>query len=85
MGQKGYKKIGKDKIKDLEANPDKIDYDAVIEFYQGVIKKERDQVEEDKKKKVRDVELWNRAQREEEKLAIEKYAKQNGEKEMEQS
>lgn len=30
---KGFKKIGKDKIKDLENNHDKIDYDAVIEFY----------------------------------------------------
>jgi hypothetical protein len=84
MAQKGYKKIGKDKIKDLEANPDKIDYDSVIEFYQGVIKKEREQIEEDKKKKLREVELWNRALREEEKIAIEKYAQQNGEKEMEQ-
>lgn len=30
---KGFKKIGKDKIKDLENNPDKIDFDVVIEFY----------------------------------------------------
>lgn len=40
--QKGYKKIGKDKVKDLEAAPEKIDYEAVIEFYQTVLKKERE-------------------------------------------
>jgi hypothetical protein len=81
---KGFKKIGKDKIKDLEANQDKVDYDNVIEFYQNVLKKEREAIEEDKKKKLREVELWNRAQREEERIAIEKYAKQHGEKEIEQ-
>ena len=30
---KGFKKIGKEKLKDLEADPEKIDYDTVIEFY----------------------------------------------------
>jgi len=72
---KGYKKVGKEKIKDLEANTDKLNYDQVIEFYQGVLRKEREQIEEDKRKKVREVELWNRSLREEEKIAIEKYAK----------
>ena len=67
---KGFKKINKEKIKDLEADPERIDYDAVIEFYQNVLKKEREQAEEDKKKKLREVELWNRALREEEKIAI---------------
>lgn len=46
---KGHKKIGKDKIKELEKNPDRVDYDAVIEYYQAVLKKEREQIEEDKK------------------------------------
>ena len=64
-----------EKIKDLEANTDKLNYDQVIEFYQGVLRKEREQIEEDKRKKVREVELWNRSLREEEKIAIEKYAK----------
>ena len=80
---KGYKKVGKDKIKDLEKNHDKIDYDSVIEFYQQVLKKEREQIEEDKKKKLREVELWTRALREEEKKAIHKYSEKHGEKEME--
>jgi hypothetical protein len=55
----------------------------VIEFYQGVLKKERDQIEEEKKKKLRGVELWNRALREEEKKATVEYAKTHGVKEME--
>jgi hypothetical protein len=80
---KGFKKIGKDKIKDLEADPEKIDYDTVIEFYQGVLRKEREQAEEDKKKKLREVELWTRALREEEKIAIQNYAENHGDKEME--
>lgn len=80
----GYKKIGKDKIKDLEQHQDKIDYDAVIEFYQNVKRKEREQIEEDKKKKLREVELWTRAIREEEKIAIEQYAEDHGDQEMAQ-
>jgi len=40
--------------------------------------------EENKKKKMRDVELWSRAMREEEKLAVEKYAEETGEKQMEE-
>lgn len=81
---KGHKKIGKEKIKELERNPDRIDYDSVIEYYQAVLKKEREQIEEDKKKKLREVELWTRAVREEEKIAIEKYAADHGDTEMEQ-
>jgi len=80
----GYKKIGKDKIKDLEQHQDKIDYDVVIEFYQNVKRKEREQIEEDKKKKLREVELWTRAIREEEKIAIEQYAEDHGDQEMAQ-
>jgi|TARA_B110001450_G_C17539162_1_gene447910 hypothetical protein len=52
------------------AEPEKMNYDEVIVFYEGVLAKEREQVEEDKKKKLREVELWTRAVREEEKLAI---------------
>ena len=81
---KGFKKVGKDKIKDLEADQDKVDYDVLIELYQNVLKKEREQIEEDKKKKLREVELWTRALREEEKVAMEKYALENGDKEIEQ-
>ena len=49
----------------------------MIEFYKEVLRKEKEQVEEDKKKKLREVELWTRAVREEEKLVIEQYAKEN--------
>ena len=80
---KGIKKIGKEKVKDLEANTDKIDYDVVIDYYQSLLQKEREQIEEDKKKKLKEIELWTRATREEEKLAVEKYAKEHGEKEIE--
>lgn len=81
---KGFKKIGKEKIKDLEADPERADYDNIIEFYQNVLRKEREQIEEEKKKKLREVELWTRALREEEKLAMEKYAVENGDSEIKQ-
>jgi hypothetical protein len=55
----------------------------VIEYYQAVLKKEREQIEEDKKKKLREVELWTRAVREEEKTAVEKYAAEHGDTETE--
>jgi len=71
---KGFKKVGKDKIKELEANHDRINYDNIIEFYQNILRKEKEQIEEDKKKKLKDVELWTRSQKEEEKQAIEKKA-----------
>ena len=75
--------MGKDKVKDLLANPDRIDYGVVMDFYQNVLRKEREQIEEDKKKKLREVELWTRAVREEEKIAIHQYAGEHGDKEME--
>lgn len=65
------------------AEPEKVNYDELIVFYEGVLAKEREQVEEDKKKKLREVELWTRAVREEEKLAIQKYAKEHGDNEIE--
>jgi hypothetical protein len=34
--------LNKEKIKDLQNNPDKISYDSVIEFYQQVLRKERE-------------------------------------------
>jgi len=61
-----------------------VDYDAVIEFYQQILRQEREQIEENKKKKLKEVELWTRALREEEKIAIEKYADEHGDKEIEQ-
>jgi len=71
-------------VKDLEDDPSKIDYDVAVEVYQNFIMKEREAIEEQKKKKLRDVELWNRALREEEKIAVEKYAKEQGDKEIQQ-
>lgn len=61
-----------------------IDYDEVMGFYQGILKKEKEAFEGEKQKKIKDVEYWARAIREEEKVAIEKYAKEHGEEEMKQ-
>ena len=82
LQDKGFKKVKKEQIKNLLNKPEKVNYDDVIEVYQGVLKKEREQIEEDKKKKMREVELWNRAIREEEKIAVEKYAQEKGDEDM---
>ena len=46
------------------------------------MKKEKEAVEESKKKKLKEVELWSRSQREEERMSIEKYANEKADAEM---
>lgn len=58
------------------------DYDEVMTYYQNLLKKEKEAFEGEKQKKLKDVEYWARAVREEEKVAIEKYAQEHGEREM---
>ena len=82
LRDKGFKKVKKERIKDLLEKTDKIVYDDVIEFYQGILKREREQIEEDKKKKMREVELWQRALREEEKMHTVSYAQKHGDEKM---
>lgn len=43
----------------------------IIEAYQKIQQKEKEQIEVEKSDKIRDVELWNRSVREEEKYLIE--------------
>lgn len=49
-----------------------------------MLRKEAEHSEEQKKKKAKDVELWARALREEEKIAIVKHCEEHGEDEMQQ-
>ena len=79
--RRGVKKIGAVKISDMERKGE-FDYDEVMNFYQMLLKKEKEAFEGEKQKKIKDVEYWARAVREEEKTAIEKYAKEHGEEEM---
>lgn len=65
-----------------EAIIEALDYDTIMNFYQNLLKKEKEQFEAEKKKKLRDVRYWARAVREEEKIAIEKYCEEHGEEEM---
>lgn len=71
------------KISDMERKGE-FDYDEVMNYYQMLLKKEKEAFEGEKQKKIKDVEYWARAVREEEKTAIEKYAKEHGEEEMKQ-
>jgi hypothetical protein len=81
LNRRGIKKIGQVKISDMQRR-DEYDYDEVMNFYQTLLKKEKEAFEGEKQKKLKDVEYWARAVREEERLAIEKYAKEHGEEEM---
>lgn len=60
------------------------DYDEVMNYYQGLLKREKEAFEGEKMKKQKDVEYLARAVREEEKAAIQKYALEHGEEEMKQ-
>lgn len=80
---RGIKKIGKEKVTDIDQR-EEFDYDLILQFYQNLLRKEAEQSEEQKKKKARDVDLWARAIREEEKIAIIKHCEEHGEDEMQQ-
>jgi uncharacterized membrane protein YcaP (DUF421 family) len=73
LTRRGVKKIGQVKIADMERKGE-FDYDEVMTYYQNLLKKEKEAFEGEKQKKLKDVEYWARAVREEEKVAIEKYA-----------
>ena len=47
-----------------------LDYDEIMNFSQILLKKDMEQFENEKKKKIKDLEYWTRAIREEEKIAI---------------
>jgi len=78
------KTIGKDKIQMLELSDQELDYDGIMIFYAGVLKRDREAFELNKTKKINDVEIWTRAVKEEEKAFMERYCQEHGQKEIEQ-
>lgn len=85
LARRGIKKIAGVKISDkLDGVPENLDYDTIMNFYQNLLRKEKEAFEAQKKQKLKDVEYWARAVREEEKVAVEKYCKEHGEEEMKQ-
>jgi len=80
----GVKKIDKVKIDDIAAGKVDLDYDTVMEFYQKVVKRKKEAFELEKNKKVKDIEHWARALKEEECKAMIKYCETHGEEEMKQ-
>ena len=83
LSQRGIKKVGKDRIVDLERREEDLDYDTIMTFYQNVLRREQEAFEVSKNKKVNDVEIWTRALREEECIEMQKYCKEKGNQEME--
>ena len=78
LSQRGIKKVGKDRIVDLERREEDLDYDTIMTFYQNVLRREQEAFEVSKNKKVNDVEIWTRALREEECIEMQKYCKEKG-------
>ena len=70
--RRGIKKVNGVKIQELE-RAETQDYDSIMTFYQTLLRKEKEAIEAEKKKKLKDVEYWARAVREEEKAAVERY------------
>ena len=77
--KRGYKKLGKYKINDLEKGIALIDYDEASQAYNEIKKKEMETFEQNKNKKAKTVEHWARALREEERKALIEYCKARGE------
>ncbi len=80
---RGIKQIGKDRIQNLEHGDQELDYETVMAFYSNLLKRDREAFELNKTKKINDVEIWCRAVKEEEKLAMEKYCAESGKEEFE--
>mmetsp|Transcript_6860 Transcript_6860/g.7925 ORF Transcript_6860/g.7925 Transcript_6860/m.7925 type:complete len:193 (+) Transcript_6860:742-1320(+) len=81
---RGVRMIGKDKIQLLEQSDQDLDYESIMAFYTKVMQKDREAFELNKTKKTNDVEIWTRARKEEEKLAMEKYCQEHGQEEITQ-
>lgn len=79
---KGIKQVGKKQIVELQ-DQEEVDYDVIMNFYQKVVRSEKEKVEEKKNQKVNNVEIWARALREEESKAMKDYCDKNGQQEME--
>jgi hypothetical protein len=83
LNNRGIKKVGKDKIQELERKEEDLDYDTIMNFYQNVLKREKEAYDIQKNKKVNDVEIWARALKEEESIALKDYCQREGNKQME--
>jgi hypothetical protein len=83
LKDRGYNKVGNDRIETLLKREDDLDYDFIMTFFQNVRRLELERLEVAKNKKVNDVEIWSRAVKEEECLAMRDYCDKNGNAEME--
>jgi len=83
LKSRGTDKVGKDRITELERREEDLDYDTIMNFYQKVLRKEKEEVEVKKNKKVNDVEIWARALKEEEATAMKEYCDKHGQNQME--
>jgi len=62
----------------LEKRDEELDYDMILSVYQNVLRKEKEQFEIYRNKKINDVEIWTRATKEEERIAMQTYCEKFG-------
>lgn len=83
LKKKGITKVGREKISELESKEAaELDYESILSEYQGMQRRERENFEISKKKKMNDIEIWTRARKEEERKAMELYCKEHGQEEV---
>jgi len=75
---RGVKKIGKQKVVDMMQQVGELDYYEIINTYSVILKREKEAFEIKKNQKRNDVEIWNKAMREEERKAMEIYCEKHG-------
>lgn len=80
--KRNVKKVGAVKVSEYVSGAVEIDYDSIMEHYLEIIKKEKEAFEAEKTLRHKSVMLWSRAIKTEEKKAIEKFAAEHGEEEM---
>jgi hypothetical protein len=61
---------------------DDLDYDVIMQEYHNQLRKERELHDQIKNKKANDVEIWARALKEEEAVAMKQYCDEHGKEEV---
>lgn len=67
----------------LELQED-IDYDQIMQFHATVMRKEKEAFDVAKQQKLKEVDYWTRAVKEEEKIKMEEYCAEHGNEDVKQ-
>jgi hypothetical protein len=82
--RRNIKKVNGVQLQDYQSGKLEIDYDSVMSYYQDLIKKEKEAFDVEKQRRHREIQIWSRALKEEQKRQIEKFCEDKGAEEMAQ-